>query len=79
MNKHITQAIAYVRTNKTWCEEEEQDALDVINEMRCGIEYADASIADTIRDLLNEYGDENGLPEDWWCEETDIDDIFFKL
>lgn len=30
-------------------------------------------------DLLEEYGDDNELPEGWWMEYGDIDDILLKL
>lgn len=30
-------------------------------------------------DLLEEYGEENDLPEGWWMEQGDIDDILMKL
>lgn len=30
-------------------------------------------------DLLEEYGDENDLPEGWWEEYGDIEDILVKL
>lgn len=30
-------------------------------------------------DLLEEYGQDNDLPEGWWENEGDIDDILLKL
>ena len=30
-------------------------------------------------DLLEEYGEDNDLPEGWWMEQGDIDDILLKL
>ena len=32
-----------------------------------------------IIDLLEEYGEDNDLPEGWWMEYGDIDDILLKL
>ena len=32
-----------------------------------------------IIDLLEEYGQDNDLPEGWWCEYGDIDDIVEQL
>lgn len=79
MSKHLDKALEYVRANKTWSDEEEKEALAHIDLYRCPINRASAEIADEITDLLNEYGDENGLPTDWWTNETDVDDVFFKL
>lgn len=35
--------------------------------------------SDAIVDLLEEYGEENDLPEGWWCEYGDIDDIVQQI
>lgn len=35
--------------------------------------------ADEIADALEEYGQDNGLPEGWWCEECDIDEIIERI
>lgn len=48
-------------------------------EMRCPASYVDAVFADDVQDLLEEYGDDNGLPEGWWLEYGDIDDILEQL
>lgn len=76
---HIEAAIKYVRENKTWTEEEDARALAIINDSRCGIERADMGIATEIRDLMDEYGNDNGLEEDWYEKDMTIDDIFFKM
>ena len=34
---------------------------------------------DKLIDLLEEYGEDNDLPEGWWMEEGDIDDWLVKL
>lgn len=34
---------------------------------------------DKVIDLLEEYGEENSLPEGWWMNEGDIDDWLLKL
>lgn len=72
-------ALQYVRDNKTWSDAQEEVAWERINELRCDIYTADAQIADSICDLFEEYGEENGLPEGWWYEITDEDEIFFDL
>lgn len=28
---------------------------------------------------LEEWSADNDMPEEWWCNETDEDEIFFKL
>jgi hypothetical protein len=32
-----------------------------------------------VRDLLNEYGRENSMEEDWWEDHADIDEILLKI
>jgi hypothetical protein len=39
----------------------------------CGVDCS------KVIDLLEEYGDENDLPEGWWEEYADIDEIILKL
>lgn len=76
---HYEKALQYVRENQPWTASEEDAALDIINRYRCNIEQASPSIADEICDLMEEYGEENDLPEGWWYDYGDIDDVFFKL
>lgn len=76
---HIEAAIKYVRENKTWTDEEDTRALAIINDSRCGIERADMKIATEIRDLMDEYGNDNELEEDWYVNDITIDDIFMKM
>lgn len=33
-------------------------------------------LADDIYDLMEEYGDENDLPEGWWLEYGETEDVF---
>ena len=33
----------------------------------------------SISDLMDEYGADNDLPEGWWLDEGDEDDIFMQL
>lgn len=44
-------------------------------EMRCPFSLTYPIMTDDIADLLEEYGEDNDLPEGWWCEYGDIDDI----
>ena len=74
-------AIQYVRENKTWTDAEEEVALDMMDRMRCPLNMTSTGtgICDKIRDLLNEYGEENNLAEDWWLDFGTEEDLFFKL
>lgn len=36
-------------------------------------------ISDKIADLLEEYGEDNGLPEGWYLEYGDIEDFFMEI
>lgn len=48
-------------------------------EMRCPTGSLDPVFIDLIYDLLEEYGEDNDLPEGWWLEYGDIDDILEML
>ena len=76
---HLEEAIEYVSKNRTWTKDEAFMAWDIIGRMRCGIEYASHKIAEAIRDLMNEYGEENGLETDWFIDKANVNDIFWKL
>jgi len=34
-------------------------------------------IADKLYDLMEEYGEDNNLPEDWWLVEGDTEEVYF--
>lgn len=38
-----------------------------------------STINNKICDLLEEYGDDNDLPEGWWENDCEIEDIFMEL
>lgn len=48
-------------------------------EMRYPFSLAFPTEAIDIADHLEEYGQDNDLPERWWCEYGDIDDIVEQL
>lgn len=75
--EHLEKALEYIRNNVD---------MDYINfciceamEMRCAFSLAYPLLADDISDLLEEYGEDNDLPECWWCEYGDLDDIVEQL
>ena len=78
----LEKAIQYVRENKDWTDAEEQVAMDDIGKMRCSLSMTRTGekICDHINDLLEEYGEDNGLPEGWWMSEVDdVEEIFWEL
>lgn len=80
--KHFEKAIEYVRENKTWSESEESVALEQMEKYRCPLRMVDCGdgIIDEIHDLMEEYGADNDLPEEWWLEYVDDEEeIFWKL
>ena len=77
MKTHLEKALDYVREN---IDEWELRSM----RMDCAIQRAPFSHlypqdADDIADTLEEYGEDNGLPEGWWCEYGDIDEIIEQL
>jgi hypothetical protein len=77
METHIEKALDYVRN--------EVDITDVNNavckalEMRMPVSVYAPSLTDNISDLLEEYGQDNDLPEGWWCECCDIDELIERI
>lgn len=81
MNKTLKEAIQFVRDHRTWSDETESRALQAVDHMRCPlrITYDGGLIVDEIHDLMEEYSLENGLPEGWWFEQMDEEQIFWEL
>lgn len=79
MKTWIKDAIKYVKENKTWSDAEEAVALERINELRCDLSTASDEIYCSIHDLMEEYCDNEDLPEGCWMYEIDEDAIFFAL
>lgn len=77
--EHFEKAIQYVRDNADWSKACEEYALEIMDECRCPIDQASEEIAWKIADLMDEYGEANHLPDNWWREFANVDDIFFKL
>lgn len=78
-NDYLNDAVSYVRDNRTWTDAEEAVAFDRIGAMRCGIQQASPKIAQGIADLMDEFGQADGLQEGWWLPACDVNDIFFAL
>lgn len=54
-------------------------ALKCMEKNRCPLELACGGLYDQIYDLLEEYGQDNDLPEGWWESEFEIEDVLFEL
>lgn len=73
LNKDVINAINFVRDNIKPFEIEE------------GWHYIanrqplPSSISNKIYDLLEEYGDDNDLPEGWWENYCELEDFFMEL
>lgn len=46
---------------------------------RAPLSVVDDVLYDEIQDLLEEYGEDNDLPEGWWMADYDIDELVFEL
>lgn len=75
--KHIKKALDYVRNHIDMSYVEY--VISKGDEMRCPYSYVDAIFADDITDLLEEYGEDNYLPEAWWANYYDLDEIIGML
>lgn len=73
MNKTLKKALDYIRENI----DEHELSHKRINAMtmRCSFSSLYPQDADDIQDVLEEYGADNDLPEGWWMEHGDIEDI----
>ena len=75
--KKIDKAIKYVRDNVDI--DAVHRAIVEAMEMRCPVEVHAPALVDDITDLLEEYGQDNDLPEMWWGEYHDLDEIIEML
>lgn len=76
---HFEKAIQFVRENGTFGAAEIKSACAKIDQQRRPLRLVDYSIDDEISDLMEEYGEDNGLSEGWWLEYGDTDDILRKI
>lgn len=76
-SEDVLDAIIYVRTNVDMNDVER--ALSIIDHQRCPLYQADPNLDCQIYDLMEEYGQDNDLPECWWMSEIDEDDILFLI
>lgn len=75
----MAEGLTYLR------EQLEQDEIDEIRAQidrsyRYHMNPSDCcAFCSRVEELLEEYGEDNNLPEDWWMYEGDIDDWLLKL
>ena len=74
--RHFEKAVAYVRENVDMADVAqakvkmgEKNPLFRINHALC----------DQIYDLMEEYGEEHDLPEGWWLDEADEEEVLLML
>lgn len=73
----VRKAIIHVRLNVDM--EDVSRAMSIIDRQRCPLYQADPELDNQIYDLMEEYGQDNDLPECWWMSEITEDDILFEL
>lgn len=69
----MKKAIKYVRKNLDMYEVNR--VIDKMYMERVPLFVASPEMCDQIYDLMEEYGQENDLPEGWWLSECDEEDI----
>lgn len=77
MEDEINKAVAYVSNN--------MDA-DVLKVIKAQVNLAwetrqqiTTSYDDEVEDLMEEFGEENDLPEGWWLNDCELDEVLIKL
>lgn len=75
----ITEAIKYVKENKTWNNTDEAQALSKMSVLTSPLSVADPTIYEGICDLMDEYCSENNIEADLWRDEITADEILFEL
>lgn len=67
----------YIKEHNEWSEAQLERAWEIMEEFRCPISQADENIEWGIRELLEAYGSDNDLAEDWWYKYwSDEDEVF---
>lgn len=77
LDEHYKNAVKYVGENVAAIDV--GFALEKINERKCNLQTALPTLADHIFDLMEDYTIDNDLPDGWWQEIGDVDDIFWRL
>jgi len=75
--KPIDEAIEYVRKHVDM--DEVRLTIKQMDVMRYPLSVVNPQLFDTIYDTMEEYGQDNDLPEGWWFDEEEVESILFKL
>lgn len=70
-------AIDYVRSHVDM--DEVRLAIKKMDEQREPLFRVNSQLSDSIYDLMEEYGQDHDLPENWWLSEHDEESILFEL
>ena len=71
---HLKKAINYVVENLS-----DLDAVRICKHFTLPLHVTNYRLYEEIYDLMEEYGEENDLPENWWLDYTDEDGIFNEV
>ncbi len=78
-NSTLGRAIRYIRENMDDCDLDILKAkMDKCYESHL-IPNSNVMDCDKVIDLLEEFGEENDLPEEWWESECDFDELLAKI
>lgn len=75
--KHIDKAVQYVQENVDY--KELESAVKQMAERREPLYSVNPKLCDSIYDLMEEYGADNNLPEGWWLNDMDEEDVLFRI
>ena len=74
------QFIDYCNENWDLPSYETEKALDLMDKMRCPLSMANDAVSNHIRDLADDFEEENDLDDEWFDETfDDEEDVFMKL
>lgn len=76
-NSDIAKALSHIRRNVDM--NEVGLAIRKMDEQRESLVRVNHALCDAIYDLMEEYGQDNDLPEGWWLDEYDEEEILFRL
>lgn len=75
----IEKALQYVRDNQTWSDADDASAYERVCNLHSPVSVVSPAICNEIHDIMEEYSAENDLPEGWWYEHYNEDEIFMLL
>lgn len=75
--RYLEEAIQYVRQHVDM--KEVRHSIGQMEQKREPLYVANSHLHYLIHNLLEEFGEDNDLPDGWWMDEKEIDDILFEL